>query len=87
MFGNIYGFAIENPFGAACNYEIKDLWMYRIEDKISSLSKGSLVNIINQIKCDDINILPDELEDIQRTKIDEALSDDFGAPLYITEDM
>lgn len=76
-YGNVYGLSIDNTFGAVCNYDIENLWEYRIEDKIEKISKGKLDNIIKLINSSDKYIQKDELEDIQRTKIEEALSDDF----------
>lgn len=76
-FENIYGLPIDNAFGAACNYDIGNLWVYRIEDKVLEISKGNVDNVIRLINSGDAHILRSDMEDIQRTKIDEALSDDF----------
>lgn len=76
-FENIYGLSIDNPFGAACNYDIENLWTYRIEDKIADISKGGLDNIIKLINISRDRIPEDDMDDIQRIKIDEAISDDF----------
>lgn len=86
-FGNVYGFQISNPFGAACNHEIKDLWAYRMEDKMMAFSKGKLDSVIRLINDKDAYISNDDMEDLQRTKIDEALSDDFvHAFIYFMDD-
>lgn len=86
-FGNVYGFQIDNPFGAACNHEIKDLWAYRIEDKMVSFSREKLDNVIRLINRNDVYISKEDMEDLQRTKIDEAISDDFvHAFIYFMDD-
>ena len=76
-FENIYGLSINNSFGASCNYDIEDLWAYRIEDKVLGFSKDSLEKVIKLINNGDIYISKDDMQDIKTTVLDDALSLDF----------
>lgn len=76
-FENIYGKSLNNVFGAACNDDICDMWLYRIKEKLSYVEPSVLISLVKKVHNKDESISGDDLLDIQCSQINDALSNDF----------
>ena len=74
---NIYCKSLHNVFGAVCNDNIENMWLYRIDNKLSSIKAKQLTSLVGGIYNNDLSVLEYGLESIQYNEIEKALGNDF----------